>query len=143
MCRPSRRSVTRPASRSARRCCDTAGCDTFSPLTSAVAATSGSSTMRSNTARRVGSASVFITAVTCAAEVMTIYKLLLMYLSRTGGADRRLARKCELHRRHRVRQADDDADRWEESIACHSGAMRSIEPGISRFRVRLLRGAPE
>src|SRR5436190_17456265 len=37
---------------------------------------------------------------------------------------------------------DDLAVSWEPVRDCHSGAMRSIEPGISRFRVRALR-APE
>src|SRR5579859_32398 len=52
--------------------------------------------MRSNTTRRVGSASVFITTVSCAAEVMAIYKQILMHLSTNPCAKprRKLAGKC-------------------------------------------------
>src|ERR1700716_2412761 len=99
MCRPSRRSVTRPASRSARKCCDTAGCETFEPLTSPVAAISPSRMMRSNTARRVGSARVFITLVSWVAMVISIYKYLLMYMStaRSAGTGRKFAGKPRDH----------------------------------------------
>src|ERR1700730_9930486 len=99
MCRPSRRSVTSPESRSARKCCDTAGCETFEPLTSPVAAISPSRTMRSNSARRVGSARVFITLVSWATVVIAIYKYILIYLSTppSAGTGRKFAEKARDH----------------------------------------------
>src|SRR6185437_7252682 len=131
MWRPSLRSMTRPASRSARRCCDTAGCETFSPFTSAVAAISESAATRSNTVRRVGSASVFITAVSCVAEGITIYKYLLICLS-SNKASRKLAEnRMEFARCYRI---------GERSHARRQGLYRRLPLRHGALRMHLRPG---